>query len=189
MTKLEAVNMMLRKIGEMPVNTLVDAGYSEVSIALEILEQTNRDVQANGLSFNTDIEFDLVPDGNNFVYVPSNMLKLLNVYDFDITVRGDGAGNKRLYNKVDHTYEFTSNVTVDLTLELDFEDVEFIYQHYIALKAALIFANEKNVDEGEARLISIELVDAEEKMIQYEMDNQNISVWDDPELNKVNNKF
>ncbi len=184
MTKLNAVNMMLRKVGEMPVNTLIDSGYSELSHCISILEETNRDVQSAGFIFNTDNNFELVPDVNGFIYPPSNILRMINVEDFNITIR-----EGKLYDIENHTNVFTENVKVDLTLEISFEDIEHIYQQYIALKACLIFSNEKNVSTEIAKLISLELLDAEEKLIRYDIDNQNLSIWDDADLNKVNDEY
>ena len=47
-TKLEAVNSMLTAIGETPVNTITNATTTDVSIALQVLDNVSREVQQQG---------------------------------------------------------------------------------------------------------------------------------------------
>src|SRR5690625_3614987 len=95
LTELDAVNIMLVSIGEQPVNTLELAGVSEVSVGRDILHQTSRQVQSQGLRCNYEENYPLTRDVNGQVKLPANTLK---VYPTDHTVdyvqRGD-----RLYDR------------------------------------------------------------------------------------------
>ena len=60
-TKLEAVNTMLGVIGESPVNTISGSSLpASVVVALNILDETNREVQSVGWDFNTEFDYPLV---------------------------------------------------------------------------------------------------------------------------------
>ena len=56
-SKLEAVNTMLTAIGESPVNTITSSTTTDVSIALQILDNVSREVQSVGWHFNTDTNY------------------------------------------------------------------------------------------------------------------------------------
>ena len=47
-TKLEAINVMLTAIGESPVNTITSSTTTDVSIAIQILDNVSREVQSVG---------------------------------------------------------------------------------------------------------------------------------------------
>jgi hypothetical protein len=63
-TKLEAVNTMLTSIGESPVNTITASTTTDVSIAIQILDNVSREVQSVGWYFNTDTNYKLVDRDN-----------------------------------------------------------------------------------------------------------------------------
>ena len=56
-TQLEAVNTMLSTIGEAPVNSLTGSLPVDASMAVNILNEVNREVQSAGWKFNTPVEF------------------------------------------------------------------------------------------------------------------------------------
>ena len=52
-TKLESINTMLSTIGEAPVNSLTGSLPTDATMAINILDEINREVQAQGWKFNT----------------------------------------------------------------------------------------------------------------------------------------
>ena len=52
-TELQAVNIMLSVIGEAPINTLAGSTTTDVSIAINLLNETSLSVQSMGWNFNT----------------------------------------------------------------------------------------------------------------------------------------
>jgi hypothetical protein len=58
-SKLEAVNVMLTSIGESPVNTITSSTTTDVSIAIQILDNVSREVQSVGWHFNSDTNYKL----------------------------------------------------------------------------------------------------------------------------------
>lgn len=135
-TELGAINIMLNTIGELPINSLAEtAGFGEADIAKRILYETNREVQSLKLSFNTKLNYDLVPNVNNEILLPANTLrvKASNVGDSFVE------RNKKLYNRNDNTFIFEKNATVDISELLNFEEIPEYARNYIIIKAARKF--------------------------------------------------
>lgn len=130
-TELEAINEMLRAIGEAPVSA-IDTGNSDVTTALDLLRSHSRRVQALGWHFNTERETIIIPDGNGYLNVPSNALKIdasgYQAYQ-DVIQRGT-----KLYDKENKTFVFTESITVDIVVGLDWDELpESARAHIIAL--------------------------------------------------------
>ena len=71
--ELPAVNEILASVGQAPVTTL-DQTNPDVAIAYDTLLQVSREVQAEGWSFNTELNYKEVTDTNKEFVIPSNML-------------------------------------------------------------------------------------------------------------------
>jgi len=135
-TKLEAVNTMLGVIGESPVNTISGSSLpASVVVALNILDETNREVQSGGWHFNTEFEYPLVRNSSNQFALPNNTLKIdvpIDKYtDLDIVQRGS-----QLYDRKNHTDVFTEDLDVTITFELDFTAIPEQFRSYVTIKAA-----------------------------------------------------
>ena len=136
-TELDAVNTMLQSIGESPVNTLDQSGVVDATLALTILTETSRDVQARSWHFNTERAYTLHPQAFApfYIYAPANVLWLdASDESLDIVVRGD-----KLYDKARHSFEFDGPVKVDMTLMLAFAELPQAARSYITIRAARIF--------------------------------------------------
>jgi len=156
-TELEAVNVMLGTIGEMPVNSLDISTVSEVSIASDMIYEVSREFQSRGWSFNEEFDYPLsLSEGE--IPLPINCLKVVVTGESDYIIR---RGN-RLYNRTNHTYTFTAGVDCTIVFFLPFTDLPQSARNYITLRAARKFqmrilgseAIEKftEVDEGQAWL-------------------------------------
>lgn len=136
-TELEAINQMLFAIGEAPVNA-VNNGNVDSAVAQSTLRNVSREVQQKGWHWNTDEGFKLLPDADNGnITLPANTLKVDTTGDsmsLDLVQRG-----LRLYDRVNHTYAFTTSVTVDLVAFLPFEELPEAARNYITLRAARRF--------------------------------------------------
>lgn len=131
LSELEAVNSLLRFIGEQPVSALDDSQVSSSYIAQRIIHDISRQVQTVGWWFNTEQEYELAIDNDGYINVPTNVLKIdPSDTSYNYVLRGT-----RLYNKVDHTYVFTENVEVDLVFFLPFEELPQTARHYVMTKA------------------------------------------------------
>lgn len=136
-TELEAVNAMLSAIGESPVNTLENPGLLDAAKARQQLSLTSRRVQSRGWHWNTDESLTLTPDQDGNLNVPANTLKVDTAgdsEDMDLVQRG-----VRLYDRVNHTYTFSEDVTVDCTCGLNWDELPEVARHFILISAARTF--------------------------------------------------
>jgi hypothetical protein len=141
-TKLEAVNTMISVIGEAPINTLTGVSLPISAIqAQAALEETSRAIQSEGWHCNTEHEYELTPDAvTKKITLPQNTLKFdldpLLYTSVDPVQRG-----LKLYDRKNHTEQWDSSVKGSITFELEFEDLPEQIRHYVAVKAARVFAN------------------------------------------------
>jgi hypothetical protein len=140
-TQLQAINQMLSGIGQAPVVSL-DVANPEIAIALDVLQQVDREVQGEGWHLNTEVAYPFTADVNGDIYVAGNILQLSdNKYANNQkyqTVLREG----RLYDKINHTYTFTPGSTVkcDVVWKFDFEDLPQVFKDYITQRATRVFA-------------------------------------------------
>jgi len=137
-TELEAVNVMLSVIGEAPVSSLNLSGFSDVAIAQSILLETSREVQSEQWSCNTEENYELVPNTDGHITIPSNVLKLDTSWDYEYKYKIVQRG-PRAYDKIKHTYVFTEPVKFDITWFLPFTDLTETLRRYITVAAARKF--------------------------------------------------
>jgi hypothetical protein len=122
LTELQAVNYMLRQIGEAPIAQaeLDTVSREDVQVAIDVLRQTLAKVLSHGWLFNTDFEYRIagdVDEEEEFLgtfSVPSNLLK------FDTSLRHDQMGVVPEKN-ADGTFTTTPTV-LDLVVRKDEDD-------------------------------------------------------------------
>lgn len=137
-TELDAINIMLGTIGESPINSLDAAtGVVDAVTARSILSEVSVQVQEEGWHFNTEYEFDLIPDTSGTIYIPTNTIEVdTSPYsaNYDVAIRGS-----RLYDRGNKTYTFSESLKADLTILLEFNEMPQAARHYIAIRAARVF--------------------------------------------------
>lgn len=137
LSELEAVNKMLRVIGEAPVDNLETSGLSDVGIAVQILDEVGREIQNAGWRFNSETNFIIVPNGADNLVVAANVLRAkLTVpsYAIDPVLRGS-----RFYDRKNRTYVFDGPHEFDVVIHLPFDEVPQAARQYITIVAARRF--------------------------------------------------
>ena len=141
-TELSAVNAILGSIGQSPISTL-DYDNPEVSFVYNILKECNIDVQNEGWTFNTENHIkNSNRDSNNKFVVPSDVVRIDGTDEWDRTRdfvrRKDSDGTWKLYDRVNHTFEFPDDTYFYLNYVrlLEFEDIPSVFQRYIIYKAS-----------------------------------------------------
>ena len=116
-TELEAVNYLLSVMNSSPVGDLETTLYPQVVAARAALSSASTSIQKTGWWFNQEYKFDLTPDETTKeIAIP------LNILEVDVTsVNGIIKRGQKLYNAVQHTYQFDAPVTANMLLKLDFE--------------------------------------------------------------------
>lgn len=75
-TELEAVNEMLKAVGEIPVNTLEDLGFTDAAVARTTLRTAWRELLTRGWYFNRDTAYTFTPATDGRVIPPANVASL-----------------------------------------------------------------------------------------------------------------
>lgn len=134
MTKLDAVNIILNSMGEPKVISL-DATGVDAENALDLLQETSRDVQLQGWWWNTStVQYPI--DTNGFIQLPINIAAVRSAnYNYlnNYVQRG-----QRLYDQDKQTFVFSGSVWVEQVLFLDWIDLPDSVHQYIAYRAAVI---------------------------------------------------
>lgn len=180
MTKLNAINICLRAVGESPV-TSEDSQHPYVIAAKAIVDDKNRDIQSKGWYFNTQQNLSLSRDINKYIYIPMNTLAI----DTDdalgaISVRGD-----RLYDNFKHTYEFEGTVTLNLVEELTFSFLPYVAAKYIAYAAAEEMQASYEVEQIKVQVLQQKLAMAEVEMKKQERRNKNSNALSNAQSQKL----
>lgn len=136
-SELDAINIMLSTIGETPINSIESvSGFADAIIAKQILDEIGVAVQEHGWHFNTEIQYVLTPTyPAKEIIIPDNCIEVdTEDQSIDVAMRGN-----RLYDKINHTYQFEEPLTCNLIVLLEFEEVPQAARHYITVRAARVF--------------------------------------------------
>ena len=146
LSKLQAVNIILRGAREHPVSSLDDDKLNETLIAEQVLDEWNLQIQALGL-FNNTFDQIITPAtvassgiviGD--VILPPNTTSVRSwgrQFRFLVDARED-QNNLKLYDLEDETFDFSdqSEMNVYVMLLLDFDDLSALQQRSITDGAA-----------------------------------------------------
>ena len=151
-SRLAAVNLMLRSIGEatVPVLAAPHDGRADVQASESILDEEGRAVQSEGWWFNME-KIKLQPDVNNNILISATVIdvQMVNYSPEKIYVERGGM----LYNRTDNVNTFTSEVELILTTLLPFEDLPEVARKYITMRSARVLS-ENRVGDPQLRLFS-----------------------------------
>ena len=175
-TKLEAINVMLTAIGESPVNTITSSTTTDVSIAIQILDNVSREVQSVGWHFNTDTNYLLAKNSSNQIVLPSNCLRVDNSNkdaDLDLVER-----NRKLWDRENHTYTITQDVRVNITWLLEFTEIPETARRYITIRAARIFQDRMLASETLHKFHQVDEIQALAALKEHEGDTRDHSIFD-----------
>jgi len=139
LTKLQAVNIVLDGIGEAAVSSLT-SGLPDAEAAETKLNEVTTEVLAKGWHQNTET-LSLNFDNNNEILVPSNYIRVDSSgldKQLNVTIRTQNSV-KKLYKVATQSYNFSNPLSVDVVLDIPFEELTIGLQSYIAHRAARKF--------------------------------------------------
>lgn len=163
MTTLDAVNKMLRYIGELPVPTSVviedlPDGH-EAKEALQILGEVSLEEQQLGWWFNTEEWIFLEVDG--YITIPDNVISVKSTNKNDKYLVKDG----QLYDVKRQSKLFTNDVTLKAVFEIDFDECPESFTSYVVYVASqqlhIYYNGDSLVQNDLANKISRQLVKLE----------------------------
>lgn len=137
MTELEAINLMLRAIGQYPVADIPDSGVSDARIAYEVLREYTGELQSDGYDFNHNEKEKLEPDINDEILVPAGTTRIRDAeFGRRVSVR-----EGKLYDHDTSSFTFTNPILVDRVFYVTFENLPQALQRYVVIRSARVFAN------------------------------------------------
>ena len=140
-TELSAVNTILGSIGQAPISTL-DYDNPEIAFIYNLLKESNQDVQNEGWHFNRENHVKQMTGTDNKIVIDASYIRIDNADEWDKTRdfvrRKDSDGLWKIYDKVNHTFEFPNDdhFFVNVIRLYNFEDIPAPFQRYITYKAA-----------------------------------------------------
>lgn len=152
MSRLEAVNRILRGAGEQPVSSL-SGDAVDIAIAESILDEVLVHYQ-NGLHCST-ITKEHIPDSSGNINLPVNTVRVTPVLSHtgkDYEARGRTP--TLLYDLENDTNVFTENINLRLTVSLSFEDLPTLHQYAVADLAARQYQQDSVGDPALDRALS-----------------------------------
>ena len=170
-------------MGQAPVTTL-DQQNPEVAIALNTLREANKQVQAEGWTFNTEHHYEMTGDANTFeIAYPTNALQIdttrsQHFDDYD-TVRRGG----KLYDRHKHTFLWKNDdgtaktIQVDVIWYFDFTEVPIAVQQYITARACVMSALKMVGDSELVQLLQQQEINTRAAALEYETSQGDYSMF------------
>jgi len=183
-TELSAVNSILGAIGQSPITKVnnEDVTYKnpEVSFIYNLLRDSNVDVQSEGWHFNTEYHVPFTPV-NNEIAIADNILKLdvsddWSSREYDVINR-DG----KLYDKLDHTYEWTEKIDLDVIYLFEFEKIPVVFRRYITNRASRMAATQLVANPQLVQLLGTQESMSRAACMEYECNQANHSMFGFPD--------
>ena len=167
-SELEAVNRVLRMMGEAPVNSL-EGQFGLARQAHDSLKETSRTVQAEGWSFNTDYERTLTRTAGTNAIVDSSDISRVKIDPYEYPDNEVVQRGLKLYDRRKNTSVFEEDLTADVTYILSWTDLPEHARQYIMVKAGRQLQDQIL---GSADLTQINLaMEAEAKALFLEEEN------------------
>jgi len=183
-TELSAVNSILGAIGQSPVTSITGNANPEISFIYNLLRDSNVDVQNEGWHFNTEYHVEYTPDAiTNKIAIGSNILKI-DVTDgwaskeYDVVNR-----NGYLYDKLDHTDDWSEVTTIDLDVVYlyEFENLPSVFQRYITYRASRMAATQLVANPQLVQLLAQQESLSRAACLEYECNQGNHSMFGMPD--------
>lgn len=178
----QAINEILQVLGEQIVEgDLSIEGIYEAEQADLNIEIVKEEILSEGWSFNTDTNWEFSPDTDNYIVIPTTVLRVDPSVQGNDIIRKDG----KLYDKGNFTYKFNTSVSCDVIWNLDFDDLPLIAQRYITLRAARITYQRLIGDNSTLEILLRDEDQALLKLRQHEDDIQDYNIFDDTTVSRI----
>ncbi len=181
-TELDAVNNIIGTLGEAPIDTLEDLTNVDAINALRILQEVSRQEQSRGWSFNLIEDFTLNPDVNDNNRIPWNDHYLFLKGEEGVKLVRYGKHLKDLVRNSDY---FPQAIKATVILLIPFEELPEQMRSYIVAKAGFMFQSAYFGDEGMMKITEMQVQDAWQHLMDYEMDDNDYSMLDNEHVKEL----
>ena len=180
-TELPAINQILSSCGQAPVTTL-DQTNPDVAIAYDTLLQVTKEIQSEGWTFNRENHYELIPDVNNEVLIPNNILQL-KLSQNGTNAQYDGIRRSgKLYDRIHHRYTWPdhSKIECDVIWEFDWVDIPDPIQNFIVSRAATITSQRIVGDGNQYSMLQEQEAYARSSALEYETSQGQYTIFGHP---------
>jgi len=182
----DAINICLTTIGESPVpSTTSIVGHYEAELADTVIGEAKTEILAEGFQFNTDDNWELVPDTQGYITIPADVISV------DGTERGDDLIERagKLYNKETNTYKFESTQKISIVWDMDFDTLQIPMQSVVVAAAKIkLYTRVIGVDSMVTQLYR-ELENTRSLMITEDLRSGDYSIFDDTATTRPMNRL
>ena len=180
-TDLSAINSVLAAIGQAPLTTL-NYENPEVHLIANLLQESNRDTQAEGWVYNTERCYPLTTNSDNEIVIPENVLRMdmseNDVYRTTDVVKRDG----KLYDKMSHSFKFEPGTyKFDIVWLFPFEDLPAIFQRYITYRASTRAATQIVTNPELTQLLAQQEALSRAACMEYECNQGDYTMFGTPD--------
>ena len=180
--QLEAVNELLMSVGQAPV-TQLEATNPDVALAFETLTQVSREVQAQGWTFNKEYRLKtFAPDAvTKKIAIPDDVIQI-DLSDTAANASYDAVRrNGFLYDRQNHTFEWSSTPEVDVVYFYDWGDLPRPIRDYIVAKGAVVFSSRIVGDTSQYQLVFQREQSAQANAMEYECNQGDYTFFGHPD--------
>ena len=139
-TELDAINILLAAIGTSPVNN-IDTVNTDAVMAKNYIHNALKEIQTEKWYFNTEDNYQLIPDINNEIHLADNIINIDSIGRFGENTNLIPRG-KKLYDRLNHTYKIQNPITANIILCLEIDELPETAVQYIIAKAARKYQEE-----------------------------------------------
>jgi hypothetical protein len=182
-TELEAVNTMLACVGEAPINTLEGDLPASIQIAVDLLNDVSRRIQAKGWSFNTEEDYELALNGDSECVLPGNTLSCdLTIEDWTVNLVQRGS---QLYDRKNHTYVLEAAPRCTIVFFLAWDELPEAARNYIKIKAARIHQDNTVGSESHHRYTQQDEVEAYADIVGANAEAEDATIFDNWDIGSI----
>lgn len=183
MTKLEAINAILRRLGLPPVSALDTGGNSTQAHAERFLDDADRSCQARGWHFNTRVGVTLARNGSSKIAVPASAYRIDtsgSSADVDVTVVGGF-----LYDIANNTDVWSRDLEVSYVSHTAFADLPQTFADYVVSEAAYLFNRARKANPALDAALVAESARRHSEAKREDDHRANVNVLNTNEMNQM----
>jgi hypothetical protein len=180
-TLLEAVNVLLEAIGEMPVDTLDREQQGDARVAERTILEFHKQGQAEGWHWNTEHSYPFERDkATGEIVVPANVIKFApDLYHEGrrFVLRG-----QRVYDTWERSYKIADDVKevrADVVWMLDFDSCPEVFNRWVTVKSARVFAARALGDKDTVQYTAMDERDARAELEAVELETAGYNILTD----------
>jgi hypothetical protein len=180
-TLLEAINVCLEAIGETPVDTGDHEQVGDARVAERILLEFHKQGQAEGWTWNSEYNYPFERDqASKEVVVPANVIKFAP--DLYCQGRRFMLRGQRVYDTWERTYKLgddTPEVRADVVWMLDWDECPEIFNRWITVKSARVFAARVLGDQNTVQYTAMDEREARAQLESVELETAGYNILTD----------